>query len=777
MADVTQFPVLAKRERPRRESFKIDDKEIVDRVLKFFRDDDIARNVEKNARIQRYAKFRMWTEGKDWPWPNSSDVPLSDMMEKSLRVQDTLHNAVMSARPPIGSKAVNGTKPEKERMIDRLIDYQVFIEQNGENIIGDLADAFVNDGEFTAFIPWVKEFREVSDAKIFDPIPDGMEPIDYFQALIQSEFGQEPALPTGADGWEWGVGDKQVSFFTGPKGEVERVIKEQVVVYDGPRIIQKEWDEVLYPSRAANLQIPGPSNPHGAAHVILVDWPTIDEVRRLARDGIYDRLTKDDLDKMEVAGENRDNQEAREQKDDLQGVTPSPSDKKVALQKTVTRLLCFDIFDINDDGVAEDVVWWVILETEALARAKIMTEVYPSSPPRRPLAEESFIPIRGRKGGISLLEMMEGLHDVMKMTLDQIVDSGTLKIAPPWFYRPSGSIKPEIIKLAPGEGYPLQDPQRDVNFPQANFQAETFGINLITVMTQWQDHLTTIGPLQLGDVPQGKASALRTVGGMSIIAAQGEARPERILRRFFNGLAGIWKQIHELNQNFLPEGKKIRIIGAKDKTEDPYFTVGRGDVSGDYNFDFKANVLNTSKAALQQSLQALMSVYVSDLALQLGIIDGAGIYRLLREVGLAYGQDPDQYIKEPIPGAMKPRIFAPEAIAAIMGNGIPDGEPGEGAAQHLENLQEFMGSDEFGLLTPPQVEIFKVYIQEVAEKAALEQKQQALAQAAQDFGQPPSGGNGTAPGQDATLNAPLQPNELIDESLPGAGGGANTGVG
>ncbi len=761
-----------RRERPRRKSFKFDNTEIVKRVLKFYKDDDTARSVEKEVRIQRYAKFRMWTEGKDWPWPDSSDVPLSDMMEKSLRVQDTLHNAVMSARPPIGSQAVSGTDPEKERSIDRLIDYQVFVEQDGENIIGDLADAFVNDGDFTVFIPWVKEFRETSDARIFPPIPDELEPIDYFQAIIQQEF-QEPATPSGADGWDWRVGDKEVSFYSDKNGGIERIIKQEVVVYDGPRIIQKEWDEVLYPARAANLQIPGPSNPHGAAHVILVDYPTIDEVRRLARGGIYDRLTKKDLDKLEVASENRDNQEARDQKDDLQGITPAPSDKKVAEQKTVTRLLCFDIFDINGDGVAEDVVWTVIMETEALARAKIMTEVYPSNPPKRPLAEQSFIPIRGRKGGISLLEMMEGLHDVMKITLDQTVDSGTLKVAPPWFYRPSGSIKPEIIKLAPGEGYPLQDPLRDVHFPQANFQAETHGINLLTVMAQWQDHLTTIGPLQLGDVPKGKSSALRTVGGMSMVAAQGEARPERILRRFFNGLADIWKQVHELNQNFLPDEKKVRIIGAKEKSEDPYFTVGRGDISGDFHFDFKANVLNTSKMALQQALGALMGTYISDLNLQLGIIDPAGIYRLQREFGLAQGQDPDQFIKEPAPGAMKPKIFAEEAIAAIMRNEIPNGEPGEGAVQHLEKIQKYLEGDNLGLLTPPQVEILKVYLQEVAEKAALEQKQQALAQAAQNFGQPAQGGGGVPPGQDATLDAPLQPNELLDESLPGAGGGAN----
>ena len=516
-----------------------------------------------------------------------------------------------------------------------------------------------------------------------------------------------------------------------------------------------------------------------APFVLVPGRLDLDEVRRLAKEDFYDRLTKEDLDSLEVGGEDRDNKELRDQKDNLQGVSSTDTtDRTIAApQKTVTRLMCFDIFDINGDGVAEDVVWWVIKDIEQLARAKPMTEVFPSNPPRRPLAEQSFVPIRGRKGGISLLEMMEGLHDVMKMTLDQTVDSGTLKIAPPWFYRPSGSMKPEIIRLNPGEGYPLQDPQRDVNFPQASMQAETFGINLVTLVTQMEEKLTLVGDFQEGRVPQGKASALRTVGGMAMIAAQGEARPERILRRFFLGLADVWRLIHEANKHFLPEDKKIRIIGALEKSEDPYFTVGRSGVAGEFQFDFKANVLNTSKAALQQSLEAIMATYISDLALQLGIIDGPGIYRLLREFGLAHGQDPDQFIKEPAPGAMKQRIFAEEAISVILNGQIPDGEPGEGAIAHLQKLQEFMSDDKFGLLTPPQVEIFRGYVQEVAEKAALEQQQLALAQAAQNFGQPAGGQpNGGQP-QDATLNAPVQPNELIDETLPGAGGGANTGVG
>ena len=68
MADVDPI----RRERKRRDSLSIKDQEIADRVLKFFKVDDDNRSFEKEARIQRYAKFRMWTEGpKDWPWPDA----------------------------------------------------------------------------------------------------------------------------------------------------------------------------------------------------------------------------------------------------------------------------------------------------------------------------------------------------------------------------------------------------------------------------------------------------------------------------------------------------------------------------------------------------------------------------------------------------------------------------------------------------------------------------------------------------------------------------------
>ena len=141
------------------------------------------------ARLQRYAKLRMWTEGRNWPWEEASDVALPDIMTHSLRIQDTLHNAVMSIRPAINSKAVSGKEDlGKQEKIDNLIDFQVFVENEGEKFIGECADAFVNDGVMTIYVPWVREDRDVIDIRIFPAIQEDFLPVVYFKQILTEEF-------------------------------------------------------------------------------------------------------------------------------------------------------------------------------------------------------------------------------------------------------------------------------------------------------------------------------------------------------------------------------------------------------------------------------------------------------------------------------------------------------------------------------------------------------------------------------------------------------------
>jgi hypothetical protein len=94
--------------------------------------------------------------------------------------------------------------------------------------------------------------------------------------------------------------------------------------------------------------------------------------------------------------------------------------------------------------------------------------------------------------------MMEGLHDVIKQYLDQTIDAGTIKNVPFFFYRATSNMRPETIRMWPGEGYPVADPKNDVSFPSFPQDGSAFGFNLISMLSQYEEKLTNIGDLQLG---------------------------------------------------------------------------------------------------------------------------------------------------------------------------------------------------------------------------------------------------------------------------------------
>lgn len=775
MAEILELQreINIRRERKRRESFRIDKDEIAQRILKFYQDDMESMSADIDSRLQRYAKFRMWVEGKDWPWENCSDAKIPDVMTTSLAMQDTLHNAVMSVRPPISAEAMHSVDKDKQRTIDNLIDYQVFVEQGpsneGEKIIGELIECFVNDGTMTAFIPWVTEDKMVSDIRIHPKIPEEVLPAQYFRDVLLSEFPHGQFRQKG-DGWDWEVFDKEkidVSFYTRDDFRVEMVMERTVRVFDGPKIFVKSIEDVLHPARVSNLQSPGPSNPGGAPHVILVDYPTRDEIKRLAKSKFYDLVDDEELEGLDptTRDESTEAEAVKKQKEDFQGRYEQKKEE-IPSHGALTRLTCFDRYDVDGDGLDEDVIFWMIKETRTVLKAKLLTEMYPANPPRRPFAETQFLPVKDSRLGISLLEMVEGLHDIVKQLFDQGIDNGTIKNAPFWFYRPTSSIKPEVIRLWPGEGYPLADPKNDVNFPSFGNQDQAWTLNMLGLLGQWNEKLTVLGDLQFGRVPQGKASALRTSSNMQMVLSQGEARPERILRRLFMGLAEIWQQIHELNQTFLPEKKKFKVAGFVKPNEDPYQEItDKKQIDGRYQFTFKANAFNTSKLAMQQALNEMISTLINPLMIQLNLVTPDNIYNMLRDKAKSQGQDPDRYITPP---SVQPKISAEEAIDALLQGAVPVGEPLEGAQLHLQKLMEFRDSDNFGHLDPSIVPVFGQYMGSVKQKVAMEMYQQAMLQNAQQFSQK-TGNTQQAQQPDIGGMTKVNENELLDETLPGNG--------
>lgn len=762
---------------------------IVQRVIEFADDAEQDRHHDIENRLQRHAKLMQWAEDRVYPWPGAHPVSSPTMMMAVLRTEDTLQNAAMSTRPMMNASALDKANKGKERKIDLHQDHQFFVENTGEKLLEGLSCDFVREGEFTAHVRWIKEYRRTTQVRSFSRIPFGVEPRAYFRQVLDERWptlAEARELPD-SDGWDWkGREDEQwytIRFYTDDEEGVEMEIQADLLVFDGPCITRIPYERVLAPVACENLQAPGPSNPNGAPFVVIVDYPTVDEVRRLVVSGVYDLLTTKEVDdwagtRTSATSMQERQPELERQKREIRGLEDhdrqSRHDSKN--HNHVVRLTCYDLWAREGEGESEDVVWTVIEDMQKLARAKPLGEVSPGNPPRRPLAEAAMIPIPGQRTGIGLPELMEQLHDWEVKVKEQMIDAADIEITPTFQYRQGSQVNPERYRVFPGSGWPVGN-IGDVQWDQRQLVSGPVALNQLSLIRQDREGLVSIGDLQLGKIPAGKSSALRTASGIQQVLAQGEARPERILRRFFLGLRDIYRLMFQLNRFYLDKTKAFRATGPVAPDEDPWISIDKEDLSGSFEFDFQANVLNTGRLQLQESLSSILQMTLNPLMIQLGLATPETLYRVVTDYFRALGQTPEKYLNEPTPGAGAIKITAPDAVASLLDARMPMGDPQEPIEDHLATMQEIMrqpnaqGVPIGDTLGPAQQMMLQVYIQNLVQKqqqALAAQQQAALAgPLAQQLGQqggggPPAAGGGGKP----TL---VNQNEVLDESLPASG--------
>ncbi len=780
---------MAKQLVRRLKSLKLDKDELVRRVLRDYDDDLQDRSAWAEKRAQRYAKFRGWLEQKDYPWPGANNAHIPVIATDVLRTEDTLHNAVLSIRPVMSAVPLDQKDHDKGEIVDDLVDYQVFIENKGEISIGNLISYFVQDGTFVAFVPYIKETQQVAEAHNLGRYDQATDWDAFVLDGLRNAYGRD-SMPKREQEFQWTVTVEHpdthefeplvVDLYVDEEDQVQAVAKRTIKTFDGPCLIPVDLEDILAPTRCANLQPRTLSNPLGAPHVIHVSVTSLDEVRRLTQMGEYDLLTEEDLKSLEEANTSAnelggDPNMQKVLKDELAGQYHGSS---AEAKQRVTRLTWYGAWDVDGDGLDEQVIVTMLREPKKICRVKLLTEQYPAMPPRRPFAMGKFLEVPGQLHGIGLIELLEDMYDLLKSVFDQALDAGELANTPFGFYRASSNMTPGIIRFMPGEMYPVANPGQDINFPTLPHQDQSFRLNVMTVLGQLIDQLSMVGELQLGRVPQGKASALRTTSGMMSVLQQGDARPERILRRFFMGLSEVWQQFHELNKAFLPKGKQFRIVNAQERQKDPYAKLDDlSTLKGRFEFDFKANILNTNKALKGQVLTELAGILMNGMTFQMGLVDPVTAYHLLKEIVKSKGQDPNKLIKKPTPDVDAMRISWQDAVLEILAGRVPEGIPQEGAQVHLQKLLAFMNSDNFGYFKGNQVMLFGRWLQQVQ---AMVQQEAQLAAQAQQFAQG-MGAGGMMPGQVAPPqglagNSPVGPGELMDESMPMAGGGGQPGM-
>jgi len=519
---------------------------------------------------------------------------------------------------------------------------------------------------------------------------------------------------------------------------------------------------VVAPMGCENLQPVSAHNPTGAPWVAVMSRVNLAEVKRRQADGSWDLLTTEDYEAIEASVKGRvepdtdhNERDLKIQRDEKTGQQDQRSEEE---REWIDVVTVYGTHDCNGDGLDEDVILTIAKEEKILVRARYLTEQYPGLPPHRPFAEGRFIPIPGQLFGMGMIELMEGLHDMLHVLVNQNLDNGALANLPFFGYRPSSGFKPNETRLEPGLGLPLDNPQTDLVFPAMPHRDQTWSFNMINLGMSFLEKLVQISPMQFGQVPQGKASALRTVGTTMAILQQGAAMPEQILRRLFLGLRDVWAQFHLLNTRFLPKEKRFLVTGRMLDSEEAYGVVDdRQDIDIPVAFDFQATLLNSNKGMVQQSLMAIGQAVFSPIAMQFGLIDPEKYYNWSVDIVKSAQLDPARYINRPAGVSDLPKITAEEAILSLLEYRLPTQVSSlEPVEEHFQKLMEYFQSDNFGYMSDGREFMFHQYLKNVQQKVVEVQKQQMMMEAVSQF-QQTIGGQGGGGGRPPKPGSPPEP--------------------
>lgn len=261
-------------------------------------------------------------------------------------------------------------------------------------------------------------------------------------------------------------------------------------------------------------------------------------------------------------------------------------------------------YDINSDNIREECIFIVIPDLEMYAAGKPLHCV--SKIGKRPWHIKPFLRRPGTMIGKGIPEVVFHLHNEMDAIHNQRIDAGNMVIAPFFFYRPASGFDPKDISVRPATGIPLDDPQRDVMFPNyganrlaVSFQEEQLVMQLIQMVTNVTNPML------------GKELANRpTARGTMAVIAQSDQRfspiAARVVKIFSDVITGTRQDYEE---NMSPEIAR-RVLGKDGKQK--WVKYSPEMIAGDYDCYMPIDLADQNAAMESQVSQVLFQSLAQD---------------------------------------------------------------------------------------------------------------------------------------------------------------------
>jgi hypothetical protein len=609
-------------------------------------------------------------------------IPLTFIVGKTYHARALQALTAVEPRP----KSRHPASQDREQMIADVMRYVMKDYANEYRGIVSVLDTWIwywaLEGASTLKSRWERKFEQFVDVAM---VP---EPKTIFVATDQGE----QAVP-----------DVEL---------VEREVERTIPVFDGPVVEHVAEEDILV--------VGGNGDPQKADSVHQQYPLTASDLWSYADQGIFDEDAVKEVIKSggdpESSGESGNR---KEQEKAIAGQATGPTDidhDRYLILESYVRKDCYG------SGHASEIVVWHHVKTNRILRATYLRRINKSG--ERPYHRIEFHRRHNSPHPMGLVEILYPIAKEMDAIHNMRVDSGLIATLPFFFYRASSSLEPETIRYEPGSGIPLDDPQRDVYFPNLGNRSSFF-IQEEQVLQTMVERLTGISDLTLG-VMNGNQGPARTATGVRGLVGQSNANLDVHYKRMFEGFRPFLKHLLHMLQQRIPAGLAFRVTGEDGKD---YWRQVRSqeDLAGDFDFEMDPSSADSDPQVRLEKATQVFNLVMNPLLIQLGAVNQVNVFEAGKNLLQALGvKDWARFLQMPPQDAL---ILTPEEEAQRVLRGIPvpvslNGDH-EGFLAYFDFLMKT--PELLGQFNPDQVQSLAAQAKKHEEMAAALQQVQAQA--------------------------------------------------
>jgi hypothetical protein len=348
-----------------------------------------------------------------------------------------------------------------------------------------------------------------------------------------------------------------------------------------------------------------------------------------------------------------------------------------------------------------EIVTWVHESSRKVLGWTYLHRISPNG--SRPFFKADFIPSLYRSYGIGVSEMLYSINNHVDAVHNLRLDNGILASLQFGFYRASSTIKPDVLRLQPGELAPLED-VNDVKFANFPMLGQSFASSEEQQLNGLAERLLSINAINLSQT-EGVSGALRNATGANLLSRESQVQLSIHFERISRSFNKLLRNAFVLSRERMPSELVFRVTG--DLGQPVFGKVSREELKGDFDFDISMDLLGASEQEKQQRAVLMMQTLMNPAFMQTGIVQPENLYNIAKGFVKAHGiKRVDDLVTKP-EGYQGSRMSPMDRIMKIV-VGMIDEPPIESTIRLDENHQEaisfmdrFKESDEFGLFTRP----------------------------------------------------------------------------